>query len=263
MLGLSGGIDSGLTLAIAVDALGAEHVTAVMMPYRYTSDLSLSLAAEQAKRLGTRYEILPINTAYESFAQILEAPFAGKAVDLTEQNIQARCRGILLMALSNKFGALVLSTGNKSEVAVGYCTLYGDMAGAFNVLKDASKTLVYQLARYRNHVAAEAGELDAIPEQVITRPPSAELAPGQKDEDSLPPYDRLDQIISLYVEQDYSTAEIVQAGYDKDEVSKVARLIDINEYKRRQASPGVRLTLRAFGRDRRYPITQGWKSEVV
>ena len=263
MLGLSGGIDSGLTLAIAVDALGAEHVTAVMMPYRYTSDLSLSLAAEQAKRLGTRYEILPINTAYESFAQILEAPFAGKAVDLTEQNIQARCRGILLMALSNKFGALVLSTGNKSEVAVGYYTLYGDMAGAFNVLKDASKTLVYQLARYRNHVAAEAGELDAIPEQVITRPPSAELAPGQKDEDSLPPYDRLDQIISLYVEQDYSTAEIVQAGYDKDEVSKVARLIDINEYKRRQASPGVRLTLRAFGRDRRYPITQGWKSEVV
>ncbi|GFZ81491.1 NAD+ synthase [Pseudohongiella nitratireducens] len=263
MLGLSGGIDSGLTLAIAVDALGAEHVTAVMMPYRYTSDLSLSLAAEQAKRLGTRYEILPINKAYESFAEILEAPFAGKAVDLTEQNIQARCRGILLMALSNKFGALVLSTGNKSEVAVGYCTLYGDMAGAFNVLKDASKTLVYQLARYRNNVAAEAGEADAIPEQVITRPPSAELAPGQKDEDSLPPYDRLDQIISLYVEQDYSTADIVKAGYDKDEVGKVARLIDINEYKRRQASPGVRLTLRAFGRDRRYPITQGWKSEVV
>lgn len=262
MLGLSGGIDSGLTLAIAVDALGADHVTAVMMPYRYTSDLSLSLAAEQAKRLGTRYEILPINKAYESFAEILEAPFAGTSVDLTEQNIQARCRGILLMALSNKFGALVLSTGNKSEVAVGYCTLYGDMAGAFNVLKDASKTLVYQLARYRNQLAAEAGEPEAIPEQVITRPPSAELAPGQKDEDSLPPYDRLDQIISLYVEQDYSTADIVNAGYDKDEVSKVARLIDINEYKRRQASPGVRLTLRAFGRDRRYPITQGWKSEV-
>lgn len=263
MLGLSGGIDSGLTLAIAVDALGAEHVTAVMMPYQYTSDLSLSLAAEQAKRLGTRYEILPINKAYESFADILSEPFAGKAVDLTEQNIQARCRGILLMALSNKFGALVLSTGNKSEVAVGYCTLYGDMAGAFNVLKDASKTLVYQLARYRNRLAAEAGELDAIPEQVITRPPSAELAPGQKDEDSLPPYDRLDEIISLYVEQDYSTSDIVKAGYDKDEVIKVARLIDINEYKRRQASPGVRLTLRAFGRDRRYPITQGWKSEVV
>jgi NAD+ synthase (glutamine-hydrolysing) len=263
MLGLSGGIDSGLTLAVAVDALGAEHVTAVMMPYRYTSDLSLSLAAEQAKRLGTQYEILPINKAYESFAEILEGPFAGKAVDLTEQNIQARCRGILLMALSNKFGALVLSTGNKSEVAVGYCTLYGDMAGAFNVLKDASKTLVYQLARYRNKLAADAGESDVIPDEVITRPPSAELAPGQKDEDSLPPYDRLDQIISLYVEQDYSTADIVKAGYDKDEVTRVARLIDINEYKRRQASPGVRLTLRAFGRDRRYPITQGWKSEVV
>lgn len=263
LLGLSGGIDSGLTLAIAVDALGADHVSAVMMPYRYTSDLSLSLAAAQAKRLGTRYEILPINKAYESFAEILEGPFAGTSVDLTEQNIQARCRGILLMALSNKFGALVLSTGNKSEVAVGYCTLYGDMAGAFNVLKDASKTLVYQLARYRNRLAAEAGEPDAIPDEVITRPPSAELAPGQKDEDSLPPYDRLDQIISLYVEQDYSTADIVKAGYDKDEVSKVAHLIDINEYKRRQASPGVRLTLRAFGRDRRYPITQGWKSEVV
>jgi NAD+ synthase (glutamine-hydrolysing) len=167
------------------------------------------------------------------------------------------------MALSNKFGALVLSTGNKSEVAVGYCTLYGDMAGAFNVLKDASKTLVYQLARYRNKLAADAGESDVIPDEVITRPPSAELAPGQKDEDSLPPYDRLDQIISLYVEQDYSTADIVKAGYDKDEVTRVARLIDINEYKRRQASPGVRLTLRAFGRDRRYPITQGWKSEVV
>jgi NAD+ synthase (glutamine-hydrolysing) len=260
VLGLSGGIDSALTLAVAADALGAEHVSAVMMPFSYTSDLSLQLASDQAARLGVHYQTIAINDIYSAFASALADDFSGLPVDLTEQNIQARCRGVLLMAISNKKGALVLTTGNKSEIAVGYCTLYGDMVGAFSVLKDASKTLVYKIARYCNAVAAQAGELPVIPQGVIDRPPSAELAPGQRDDDNLPPYDRLDAIISMYVEQDMSAQTIIDAGFASDEVQRVLRLIDINEYKRRQAPVGVRLTQRAFGRDRRYPITQGWRA---
>ncbi|ALO46774.1 NAD+ synthase [Pseudohongiella spirulinae] len=260
VLGLSGGIDSALTLAVAVDALGADHVTAVMMPFSYTSDLSLRLASEQAARLGVHYRTIAINDIYSAFSSALAEEFAGLPADLTEQNIQARCRGVLLMAISNKKGALVLTTGNKSEIAVGYCTLYGDMVGAFSVLKDASKTLVYSIARHCNDVAVQAGELPVIPYGVIDRPPSAELAPGQRDDDSLPPYDRLDCIISMYVEQDMSAQAIIDAGFARDEVQRVLRLIDINEYKRRQAPVGVRLTQRAFGRDRRYPITQGWRA---
>ncbi|MDH7944448.1 NAD+ synthase [Pseudohongiella sp. SYSU M77423] len=259
LLGLSGGIDSALTLAVAVDALGAENVSAVMMPYDYTSPLSLQLAEQQATRLGVDYQIIAINDIYRAFESALAAEFAGMPPDLTEQNIQARCRGTLLMAISNKKGALVVTTGNKSELAVGYCTLYGDMVGAFSVLKDASKTLVYRLARYRNEVAAEAGETDIIPQGVIDRPPSAELAPDQRDDDNLPPYDRLDAIMAMYVEQDMSAEAIIRSGQDRDEVYRVLRLIDINEYKRRQAPIGVRLTERAFGRDRRYPLTHGWK----
>lgn len=261
LLGLSGGIDSALTLAVAVDALGADKVTAVMMPFEYTSDLSLNLASAQAEQLGVRYEVIPIVDTYRAFAAALSGEFAGLPADLTEQNIQARCRGVMLMAISNKKGALVLTTGNKSEIAVGYCTLYGDMAGGYGVLKDASKTRVYQLAEYRNRVAVQAGGVPVIPVGVIERPPSAELAPGQRDDDNLPPYDRLDQILALYVEQDESATDIIGRGFDRDEVLRVLRLVDLNEYKRRQAPPGVRLTERAFGRDRRYPITQSWLAE--
>lgn len=258
ILGLSGGIDSALTLAMAVDALGADQVTAIMMPFTYTSDLSVRLASAQAKRLSVNYDVIPITDCYQAFAGALAGQFAGLPTDLTEQNIQARCRGVMLMAISNKKGALVLTTGNKSEIAVGYSTLYGDMAGGFNVLKDASKTLVYRLARYLNAVAADRGETDVIPVDVIERAPSAELAPGQQDDDNLPPYDRLDQILALYVEADLSADAIVARGFADDEVRRIIRLVDINEYKRRQAPVGVRLTERAFGRDRRYPITQGW-----
>ena len=261
LLGLSGGIDSALTLAVAVDALGADNVTAVMMPFEYTSDLSLTLASEQAEQLGVRYEVIPIVDTYRAFATALTDEFAGLPADLTEQNIQARCRGVMLMAISNKKGSLVLTTGNKSEIAVGYCTLYGDMAGGFGVLKDASKTRVYQLAEYRNKIALAAGGLPVIPVGVIKRPPSAELALDQRDDDNLPPYDRLDEMLAMYVEQDNSAANIIASGFDRDEVLRVVRLVDINEYKRRQAPPGVRLTERAFGRDRRYPITQGWQAE--
>jgi NAD+ synthase (glutamine-hydrolysing) len=262
ILGLSGGIDSALTLAVAVDALGAERVSAVMMPYTYTSDLSVRLAREQAERLHVNFDIIPIADSFNAFMATLAPSFAGRPADLTEQNIQARCRGVILMALSNKTGALVLTTGNKSEIAVGYCTLYGDMAGAFSVLKDASKMLVYALARYRNQLAFAAGEAEIIPQDVITRPPSAELAPDQRDDDNLPPYERLDQILQRYVEQDQSADDIVAAGFDRNEVQRVLRLVDISEYKRRQSAPGVRLTERSFGRDRRYPITQGWKSSM-
>ncbi|OFE11277.1 NAD+ synthase [Pseudohongiella acticola] len=258
ILGLSGGIDSALTLALAVDALGADQVTAIMMPFTYTSDLSVRLAAAQAERLHVNYDVIPITDCYQAFAGALANQFAGLPADLTEQNIQARCRGVMLMAISNKKGALVLTTGNKSEIAVGYSTLYGDMAGGFNVLKDASKTLVYRLARYRNAIARADGEADIIPVEVIERPPSAELAPGQQDDDNLPPYDRLDQILALYVESDLGADAIIGHGFDEEEVRRVLRLVDINEYKRRQAPIGVRLTERAFGRDRRYPITQGW-----
>ncbi|WP_041523969.1 NAD+ synthase [Gilvimarinus agarilyticus] len=254
VLGLSGGIDSALTLAIAVDALGADNVEAVMMPFRYTSDLSKTDAADQAERMGVRYQSISIEPMYDAFMTALADEFGGTSVDTTEQNLQARCRGVVLMAISNKKGSLVLTTGNKSELAVGYSTLYGDMAGGFDALKDVPKTLVFSLAKYRN----SSGEV--IPESVITRPPSAELAPDQKDEDSLPPYDILDAILALYVERDYSADQIVAEGFDREDVTRVVRLVDINEYKRRQAPIGPRITQRGFGRDRRYPITSGWRA---
>lgn len=253
VLGLSGGIDSALTLAIAVDALGRERVEAVMMPFLYTSDLSKNDAADEASRLGVCYQSISIEPMYNAFVTALQEEFAGTERDATEENIQARCRGVLLMAISNKKGYLVLTTGNKSEMAVGYSTLYGDMAGGFDVLKDVPKTLVFELARYRNSLG------EVIPVSVIERPPSAELSPDQKDEDSLPPYEVLDRILELYIEQDFSSEAIISEGFERDVVNKVVRLVDVNEYKRRQAPVGVRITERGFGRDRRYPITNGWK----
>lgn len=252
LLGLSGGIDSAVTLAVAVDALGKENVNAVMMPFRYTASMSIEDAEAEAKALGIEFDVISIEPMYEAFMTQLAHQFKDTETDLTEQNIQARCRGTLLMALSNKFGRLVLTTGNKSEVAVGYCTLYGDMAGGLDVLKDVSKTMVYRLARYRNTISP------VIPERVITRPPSAELAPDQKDEDNLPPYDILDAILEAYVEQDKGIDDIIAMGYDEADVRRVIWLVDINEHKRRQAPPGIRITQRAFGRDRRYPITSGF-----
>ena len=260
VLGLSGGIDSALTLAIAVDALGANAVHAVMMPFEYTSQLSRDAAAEQAATLGVAYRSISIKSIYDQFVGALASEFEGLAEDVTEQNLQARCRGVLLMAISNKKGYLVLTTGNKSEIAVGYSTLYGDMAGGFDVLKDVSKTLVYELSKYRNELggAGESGTFEAIPQRVIDRPPSAELAPGQVDQDNLPPYDILDRILELYIEEDASASAIVAEGFDEQLVRRVVRLVDVNEYKRRQSPTGVRLTRRGFGRDRRYPITNGW-----
>jgi len=255
VLGLSGGIDSALSLAIAVDALGAERVQAVMMPFAYTSQLSLDCAQQQAQTLGVNYQVIAINEIYDSFTTALKDEFAGLEPDVTEQNIQARARGVLLMAISNKKGLLVLTTGNKSEIAVGYSTLYGDMAGGFDVLKDVSKTLVYRLARFRTSLG---GGKELIPREVIERAPSAELAPGQVDQDSLPDYDTLDEILELYVERDQSAKAIVGKGYTEADVKRVLRLVDLNEYKRRQSPIGVRLTQRGFGRDRRYPITNGW-----
>jgi NAD+ synthase (glutamine-hydrolysing) len=253
VLGLSGGIDSALTLAVAVDALGAERVEAVMMPYRYTAQISLEDAEAEAEALGVGYRVLPIAPMVEAFMGTLAPVFAGMARDTTEENLQARCRGTLLMAISNKKGYLVLTTGNKSEMAVGYATLYGDMAGGFDVLKDVPKTLVFRLCEYRNTLGR------VIPQRVIDRPPSAELAPDQKDEDSLPPYPVLDEILKLYIEFDLSADAIIAEGFDEDTVKRVLRLVDLNEYKRRQAAVGVRVTQRGFGRDRRYPITSGWR----
>jgi NAD+ synthase (glutamine-hydrolysing) len=258
VLGLSGGIDSALTLAIAVDALGADRVKAVMMPFEYTSELSLSAASIQAERQGVEYSEISIAAVYSEFINSLRGEFKGLEADVSEQNLQARCRGVLLMAISNKKGLLVLTTGNKSEIAVGYSTLYGDMAGGFDVLKDVSKTMVYRLANYRN---ADYGDSfkETIPQVVIDRPPSAELAPDQEDQDSLPPYDILDQVLEYYVEQDLSAQAIVAKGFETTMVHRVLRLVDLNEYKRRQSPVGVRLTQRGFGRDRRYPITNAWK----
>ncbi|WP_445365492.1 NAD+ synthase [Microbulbifer sp. ANSA001] len=254
VLGLSGGIDSALTLAVAVDALGKERVEAVMMPFHYTSDLSKNDAADQAQRLGVHYREIGIELIFDAFMGALSEEFAGSERDTTEENLQARSRGVLLMAISNKKGAMVLTTGNKSEMAVGYATLYGDMVGGFNALKDVPKVLVFELSRYRNTVS------EVIPETVITRPPSAELAPDQIDSDSLPPYEVLDQILNLYVDQDLSAEEIIRRGFQRSEVERVVRLVARNEYKRRQAAVGVRISERGFGRDRRYPITNGWKA---
>jgi NAD+ synthase (glutamine-hydrolysing) len=252
VLGLSGGIDSALTLALAVDALGPEQVEVVLMPSRYTADMSNEDAQQEARALGVVHRTIPIEPAFRAFQEMLALEFAGRAADVTEENIQARCRGIVLMAISNKKGKILLTTGNKSEVAVGYATLYGDMAGGFAPIKDVPKTLVYRLARYRNGIAA------VIPERVLERPPSAELRPDQKDEDSLPPYDILDAVLLRYIERDQGVDEIIAAGFEPDTVRRVTRLVDRNEYKRRQAPPGVRITRRAFGRDRRYPMTSGF-----
>ncbi len=252
VLGLSGGVDSALTLALAVDALGAEKIEAVLMPSRYTADMSVEDAKLEAESLGVAHHVIPIEPAFQAFTGMLEKTFAGLPRDTTEENIQARCRGIILMAISNKKRKILLTTGNKSEMSVGYATLYGDMAGGFAPLKDVPKLLVYQLCEYRNRLAP------VIPRRVLERAPSAELAPGQKDEDSLPPYAVLDPILERYVEQDQSAEEIIAAGFAADDVLRVARLVDLNEYTRRQAPPGVKISRRAFGRDRRYPITNGF-----
>jgi NAD+ synthase (glutamine-hydrolysing) len=254
VMGLSGGIDSALTLTIAVDALGADQVEAVMMPSRYTADMSLEDARLEAEALGVVYREIPIEKPFAAFLEALADSFAGREPDVTEENIQARCRGVVLMALSNKQGRMLLTTGNKSEMSVGYATLYGDMAGGFAPIRDVPKLLVYRLAAYRNSLGR------VIPERVLTRPPSAELAPDQTDQDSLPPYEILDPILEGYIEKDMSIEELVAQGFDLETVRRVATLVDRNEYKRRQAPPGVRISTRAFGRDRRYPITSGFVS---
>jgi len=253
LLGLSGGVDSALTLAIACDAIGADRVRAVMMPTQYTAQMSLDDAKEMARRVGVRYDVIPIKPVFERFLDTLKTEFAGREPDLTEENLQARIRGTILMALSNKFGSIVLTTGNKSEMAVGYSTLYGDMAGGYAVIKDLAKTLVWDVTRYRNTVS------DIIPENIITRPPSAELRDNQTDQDSLPPYEVLDAIVEGYMELNRTPAEIVAQGYSQADVSRVVGLIKRSEYKRRQAPPGVRITLRGFGKDWRYPITSKYR----
>jgi NAD+ synthase (glutamine-hydrolysing) len=263
IIGLSGGIDSALVLAVAVDALGADKVRAVMMPSPYTAEISWLDARDMAARLGVRYDEIDIAPMFGAFRDALASQFAGLAEDTTEENIQARVRGTLLMALSNKTGAIVLTTGNKSEMATGYCTLYGDMAGGFAVIKDVAKTLVYRLAEWKNRQPTERADGTVgpvIPERIITRPPSAELRPDQKDQDSLPPYEVLDAILARYMEDDQGIEEIVAAGFERADVERVTRLIKINEYKRRQSPVGIRVTHRAFGRDWRYPITSKFRA---
>jgi NAD+ synthase (glutamine-hydrolysing) len=254
LIGLSGGVDSALTLAVAVDALGADRVRAVMMPSPYTAEISWIDSRDMIKRVGVRYDEIPINDCFQAFRGTLAKEFEGLKEDTTEENIQARIRGTILMALSNKYGSIVLTTGNKSEMAVGYCTLYGDMAGGFAVIKDIAKTLVYRVCAWRNSVS------DVIPERILTRAPSAELRPDQKDQDSLPPYEVLDGIMQRYMEENQSVAEILAAGYLVEDVERITRLIKINEYKRRQAPIGIRVTHRAFGRDWRYPITSKFRA---
>lgn len=249
VLGMSGGIDSALTLAVVTDALGADRVHAVMMPSEFTADISIHDAREMADTLGVAYSEIEIKDLFEQYQQALAPQFSGLPFDATEENLQARIRGMLLMAISNKFGSIVVTTGNKSEMAVGYCTLYGDMAGGFALLKDVPKTLVYRLCNYRNSLS------HAIPQRIITRPPSAELRANQLDQDSLPPYEILDAIIEAYVEDDLSRSEIVALGHTQHDVNRVIKMIDRNEYKRRQSPVGVRITHRGFGKDRRYPIT--------
>ena len=259
ILGLSGGIDSALVLAIAVDALGSARVRTVMMPSPYTADISWIDARAMAARMGVRYDEISIVPEFEAFKASLAADFQGLSSDATEENIQARIRGTLLMALSNKFGSIVLTTGNKSELATGYCTLYGDMAGGFAAIKDLSKTTVFRLARWRNANDPYATCAAPIPERIITRPPSAELRPDQTDQDSLPPYHVLDEIVERYMENDESVAEIVASGIDAADAERVTRLIKLNEYKRRQAPVGIRVTHRSFGKDWRYPITSRFR----
>jgi NAD+ synthase (glutamine-hydrolysing) len=260
LLGLSGGIDSALVLAIAVDALGADKVRAVMMPSPYTADISWLDAREMAQRMGVRYDEISIEPEFAAFKVSLASDFAGRADDTTEENIQARIRGTLLMALSNKFGSIVLTTGNKSEMATGYCTLYGDMAGGFAVIKDLLKTRVFELARWRNAHNPYGTCDQPIPERIITRPPSAELRPEQTDQDSLPPYAVLDAIIERYMENDSSMEQLLAAGFLQADVEKVTRLIQINEYKRRQSPLGIRVSHRSFGKDWRYPITNRFRA---
>lgn len=257
LVGLSGGVDSALTLALAVDALGAQQVTAVLMPSRYTTELSIELAKEQVRRLGVKSHVVSIEEPYQAFVNALKDVFAGLEPDVTEENIQARCRGVILMAISNKTGKLVLATGNKSEYATGYATLYGDMAGGFAPLKDVSKTLIYRLARYRNG----EGEGAPIPERVLTREPSAELAADQKDTDRLPPYPVLDAVLEGLIEKDQGAADLEREGFEAATVRLVGGMVKRNEYKRRQAPPGVKISRRAFGRERRYPITSGFVAE--
>ncbi|MEN9780401.1 MAG: hypothetical protein RL014_1549 [Pseudomonadota bacterium] len=260
IIGLSGGIDSALVLAVAVDALGRDRVRAVMMPSPYTADISWIDARDMAARLGVRYDEISIVPQFEAFKAALADEFAGMKEDTAEENLQARIRGTLLMALSNKFGSIVLTTGNKSEMATGYCTLYGDMAGGFAVIKDVLKTMVFRLARWRNAHDPYGTGANPIPERIITRPPSAELRPDQKDQDSLPPYEVLDAILERYMENDESLEAIVQAGFDRADVERVTRLVKINEYKRRQAPVGIRVTHRSFGKDWRYPITSKFRA---
>lgn len=254
LLGLSGGIDSALSLCIAADALGAKNVYAVMMPFKYTSDISLEDAQKQAERLGVSYTVAPIHAGYQGMMQTLTPLFGDKAADIAEENLQARIRGTMLMALSNKFNHMVITTGNKSELAVGYATLYGDMCGGYAAIKDIYKTQVYALARYRNQV----DDKPVIPERVIVRPPSAELRPNQTDQDSLPDYDVLDKILIKYIEEEQDYEQIVKAGFDAQVVKKVIKLVDRSEYKRKQSAPGCKISKRAFGRERRYPIVNGW-----
>lgn len=256
LLGLSGGIDSALVLALAVDALGADKVVAVLMPSCYTQNMSIEDAIAEADTLGVHYEIIPITPAVNAFNEMLAGVFAKTAKDITEENIQARCRGVILMAMSNKQGKILLTTGNKSEMSVGYATLYGDMAGGFAPIKDVPKLLVYELSRYRNGLAP------VIPERVLTRAPSAELAPDQVDADSLPVYENLDPILERYIELDQSAEEIIAADFKAEDVRRAITLVDRNEYKRRQSPPGIKITTRAFGRDRRYPITSGYKGII-
>ena len=260
LLGLSGGIDSALVLAIAVDALGADKVRTVMMPSPYTADISWIDARDMATRMGVRYDEISIKPQFEAFKAALATEFAGLPEDTTEENLQARIRGTLLMALSNKFGAIVLTTGNKSEMSTGYCTLYGDMAGGFAVIKDVAKTRVFDLARWRNANDPYGTGANPIPERIITRPPSAELRPDQKDQDSLPPYEVLDAIVARYMENDEPIESIIASGFARADVERVTRLIKLNEYKRRQAPVGIRVTRRSFGKDWRYPITSKFRA---
>ena len=260
ILGLSGGIDSALVLAIAVDAIGADKIHAVMMPSPYTADISWIDSREMVQRLGVRYDEIAISPLFDGFKQALAGQFAGLKEDTTEENIQARIRGTLLMALSNKTGAIVLTTGNKSEMATGYCTLYGDMAGGFAVIKDVVKTRVFDLARWRNQHDPYGTGSQPIPERIITRPPSAELRPDQKDQDSLPAYEVLDAIIERYMENDEGVEALIADGFERVDVEKVTRLIKLNEYKRRQAPVGIRVTHRSFGKDWRYPMTNKFRA---